>query len=109
MISELLKEYKMINETIIININNDLEVDYLLKKKEVLIKELVESKKYFLEEVKEKFVKMELEESDKKLKETIDERLKEVRDEISNFNNRRSASNAYNQNKNMNNFFERKI
>ena len=108
MLNEILKRYKIINETIMINFKNGLDVEYLLNEKEVLIKELVESGKYNLELVKEQFIKNDLLESDNEVKFLINDSMKEIKKQIKDIHDRRNASNAYNKNQNINRFFETK-
>lgn len=109
MIEEVLNKYKEINEKIINNIESDLDAEGLFEEKEKIIFELINSKKYDLSEVKEMFLKLDLEESDKKLKRTLEKAMMEVKNDIRDIHNRKNASTSYNKNINSNMFFSTKV
>lgn len=108
-IESILENYKNITEAIIINVKNDIDTESLMKKRETLIKILVEDNTLNKEETIKIFKKNSLIELDKKLENLIEEKLKETKKEIMILNDRKNANNAYNKNRNLNNFFERKI
>lgn len=108
-IENILENYRNITEAIIINVQNNIDTENLIKKRENLIKTLVEDKSFNKEEVKKLFKDNYLIELDKKLQSLIEEKLQETKQEIKVLNDRKNANNAYNKNRNLNNFFERKI
>lgn len=108
-IENILESYRNITEAIIINVQNDIDTENLMKKREALIKNLVEDKNFDKEETKKLFKDNSLVELDKKLKSLIEEKIQETKQEIKILNDRKNANNVYNKNRNLNNFFERKI
>lgn len=108
-IKNILENYRNITEAIIINVQNDIDTENLIKKREALIKTLVEDKSFNKEEVKKNFKDNSLIELDKRLQSLIEEKLQETKQDIKVLNDRKNANNAYNKSRNLNNFFERKI
>lgn len=108
-IENILESYRNMTEAIIINVQNDIDTENLMKKRETLIKILVEDKSFNKEEIKKFFKDNSLIELDKRLQSLIEEKLQETKQDIKILNDRKNANSAYNQNRNLNNFFERKI
>ena len=108
MIRGLLNEYREITKFIIDNINNDKEVLTLIEKRENILKELFINE-HNRDEIKEIYLEMNLLELDEKLqKEILKEKLI-VKNQMKSVHKRKSANNAYEKNKMVNNFFSTKI
>jgi len=72
MIEEILLKYKGLTEAIIVNVKNDLDGEWLLKKRGDLLVKLLEDKTFNKEEIKSVYINLEIEKLDKLLKKEID-------------------------------------
>ncbi|ASW43120.1 flagellar protein FliT [Clostridium isatidis] len=110
MLENKLEEYKKITEFIIKNISNkDVDFNSLMDKREKIITELIDEKNTNLELIKEIYISKGLLDLDRKLKVTIEEEQAKVKEEIRKIHTIRNANKAYENNKKINSFFNRKI
>ncbi|MDB1941297.1 MULTISPECIES: flagellar protein FliT [Clostridium] len=108
MIQKILDDYKNITKKIIENINKDEEVIKLMEEREEIVKRLC-SYGNNKEEIKEMFFYQDLINLDKKLKSAIEKEKNQVKEEIRSLHKLKSANNAYEKNRKINNFFSVKI
>ena len=71
MIKDKLLKYKNITEAIIVNIKNDLDVEEFMKKREEILKNLIEDSNFKKEEIKNIYLELKLDDLDRDLKEEI--------------------------------------
>lgn len=109
MINDVLENYKKITEEIISNIKNDVDVNNLMDKREELINKLFEDEKININNIKEIYLSKGLVDLDKKLEVAIKEEQLKVKEEIRDLHKRKNANNAYEKNRQINNFFNTKI
>ncbi|MGY5239911.1 flagellar protein FliT [Clostridium tertium] len=108
MIEKILDDYKNITKKIIENIDKDEEVIKLMENREEIIKKLCNYKNN-KEQIKEIFLDQDLISLDLKLKSVIEKEKNQVKEEIRSLHKSKSASNAYEKNRKINNFFSVKI
>jgi hypothetical protein len=108
MIQKILDDYKNITKKIIENIDKDEEIIKLMENREEIIKKLCnyENNK---EQIKEIFLDQDLINLDRKLKSAIEKEKNRVKEEIRSLHKLKNASNAYEKNRKINNFFNVKI
>lgn len=108
MIEKILDDYKNITKKIIENIDKDEEIIKLMENREEIIKKLCnyENNK---EQIKEIFLDQDLISLDRKLKSAIEKEKNQVKEEIRSLHKLKSANNAYEKNRKINNFFNVKI
>ena len=110
MVANILEEYKTITEYIIKNIkNNDKDLNKLMDQRENLMMELIKNNSENLEVIKELYISKGLLDLDRKLKVTIEEEQVKVKEEIRKIHKVKNANKAYENNKKINSFFNRKI
>ena len=109
MIKDKLLKYKNITEAIIVNIKNDLDVEEFMKKREEILKELIEDSNLEKEEIKKIYLELKLDNLDRDLKEEISKAIEINKEEIANIKNQKNANKAYGRNINTINFFNKKI
>lgn len=108
MIEHVLDDYKNLTERIIKLISNDEEAIKLMEEREKLIKKLFSNVEK-VEEVKRIYLNKGLLQLDKELEIAIENEKIKVKEEIKKFHKQKSANNAYEKNKMVNNFFSTKI
>lgn len=108
MIEKILDDYKEITEKIMNNIENDKEVIKLMEEREDLIKSILIDKDN-KESIRELYLSKGLLDQDEKLKSLIINEKNKVKEEIANLHKIKNANNAYEKNRNVNNFFNIKI
>ena len=108
MIEKILDDYRCITETIINNIDNNEEVLKLMEKREELIKNLFKTEND-KDSIRDLYLSKDLLKLDEVLKNLIINEKDKVKEEIDNLHKRKSANNAYEKNRNINNFFNTKI
>lgn len=108
MIRELLNEYENITKSIIENINNDEEALIFMEKREDILKKLFINKSN-RDEIKELYLEMNLSDLDERLQIAILKEKSILKEQIKSVHKRKSANNAYEKNKMVNNFFSTKI
>ena len=108
MIRELLNEYRNITKYIIENINNDEEALILMEKREDILKELFTNKNN-RDEIKELYLEMNLSDLNDRLQIEILKEKSIVKEQMKSIHKRKSANNAYEKNKRVNNVFSTKI
>ena len=109
MIKDKLLKYKNITEAIIVNIKNDLDVEEFMKKREEILKNLIEDSNFKKEEIKNIYLELKLDDLDRDLKEEISKAIDIKKEEIKNIKNQQNANKAYGRNINTINFFNKKI
>lgn len=108
MIEKILEDYKNITEKIIIDISKDEEVLKLMNEREKLIKLLFSSEEN-KDKIRDLYLSMGLLNLDEELRLAIDKERLKVKEEIRKLHNIKSANNAYDKNRRINNFFSTKI
>lgn len=108
MIEKILEDYKNITEKIIIDISKDEEVLKLMNEREKLIK-LLFSTEENKDKIRDLYLSMGLLNLDEELRLAIDKERLKVKEEIRKLHNIKSANNAYDKNRRINNFFSTKI
>ena len=108
MIEKILEDYKNITEKIIIDISKDEEVLKLMNAREKLIKILFSSEEN-KDKIRDLYLSMGLLNLDEELRLAIDKERLKVKEEIRKLHNIKSANNAYDKNRRINNFFSTKI
>lgn len=109
MIDELLNKYKNITETMIINLKNDISIDYLMQKRIQLSEEIIKNDKEYDSNTTELYKIKGLLELDIKLKALLEEEMKKIKEEIKNLHKGKQVNNAYNKNRNISNTFSTRI
>ena len=109
MIKDKLLKYKNITEAIIVNIKNDLDVEEFMKKREEILRDLIEDINLEKEEIKKIYLELKLDDLDRDLKEEISKAIDINKEEIKNIKNQQNANKAYGRNINTINFFNKKI
>ena len=109
MIKDKLLKYKNITEAIIVNIKNDLDVEEFMKKREEILKDLIEDINLEKEDIKKIYLELKLDNLDRDLKEEINKAIEINKEEITNIKNQKNANKAYGRNINTINFFNKKI
>ena len=109
MIKDKLLKYKNITEAIIVNIKNDLDVEEFMKKREEILRDLIEDINLEKEDIKKIYLELKLDNLDRDLKEEISKAIEINKEEITNIKNQKNANKAYGRNINTINFFNKKI
>ena len=109
MIKDKLLKYKNITEAIIVNIKNDLDVEEFMKKREEILRDLIEDINLEKEDIKKIYLELKLDNLDRDLKEEINKAIDINKEEIKNIKNQKNANKAYGRNINTINFFNKKI
>lgn len=109
MIEEILLKYKNLTEAIIVNVKNDLEGEYLLKERGELILQLLKNKTFNKEEIKSVYINLEIQDLDEVLKLEIDRAIERNKKAIQEMKLRKNANQAYGNNVNSINIFNKKI
>lgn len=109
MIKDELIKYKNITEAIIVNIKNDLDIEEFMKKREEILKSLLENNNFKKEEIKNMYLDLKLDNLDKSLKEELNKAIEKNKEEIRQIKIKRSANKAYSQNVNKINFLNKKF
>ena len=107
-ILNILQELKDLTLNIIKELNNDNDVNEMLKKREELVLDLIacEGDK---EEKKNLYLKLGIDKDEKNLLYILEEKSKSIKDEIRNSKQRRAAFSSYSSNNNLGNLFARRV
>ena len=108
LVNELFEKYKQMTKTMIEYFNKDINVEGMLKDRQVLL-EKINNINIPGSEKKKIYEAMEIDKLDKKLGETIKASLDKVKEDIKINRLRRSTTNAYNNVLRQQNLFSRRV
>lgn len=108
MIDSILEEYKQITEKLIQIIDNDEEVIKLMETREEILKQIF-NLEINIDVIKKLYLDKGLLKLDNELKIAIENEKLKVKEEIAKIHKLKSANNAYEKNKMLNNFFNTKV
>ncbi|PRR82841.1 hypothetical protein [Clostridium vincentii] len=108
MINEILRSYGETTKKIISFLEVDKDVDELMEKREMILKEL-DGLKYTSDEKLECYKALELEELDKIFESTIKGNMLKLKEKIKDAQNRKAAYTSYSSNDTQGSLFARKV
>ncbi|GAB6167711.1 hypothetical protein JCM1393_01710 [Clostridium carnis] len=108
MIEEILLEYKKITLKALNKIKMDADVEDIMEKRDTLLKKIF-SLEVSKDEIKKRYLDLEIDKIDKLFKVTIEEEQLKVKEELLTLRKRKSVNSAYSNNMKIQSFFSTQI